>query len=171
VIVVGSGSQPILINILADWKAPMTRKARNPNFEQTLETLRAHAFDVADRGEMAGGVQVSKHGAGAVLAAAADGSVTMVVAPGVLVGGKVSRLIDRGYQKFIKSSQYEAPATASQLHAIHRFTEELKQWTGAASLYNESLGTTSDLYEYDRLKGREAEQPALARPWGASEGH
>jgi hypothetical protein len=32
-------------------------------------------------------------------------------------------------------------------------------------LYNESLGTTSDLYQYDRLKGREAAQPAPLRPW------
>jgi hypothetical protein len=32
--------------------------------------------------------------------------------------------------------------------------------TGAINFYNESLGTTSDLYVYDRLKGREAAQPA-----------
>jgi len=42
------------------------------------------------------------------------------------------------------------------LHAIHRFSEELKQLTGDIDLYNESLGTTSDVYLYDRLKGREA---------------
>ena len=56
------------------------------------------------------------------------------------------------------------PAMASQLQAIHLFTEELKQLTGAINLYNESLGTTSDLYQYDRLKGREAARPAAPRP-------
>jgi hypothetical protein len=50
------------------------------------------------------------------------------------------------------------------LQGIHTFSEELKQLTGAISLYNESLGTTSDLYEYDRLKGREAAEPAVERP-------
>jgi hypothetical protein len=74
----------------------------------------------------------------------------------VLVEGRVARLLDRGHQKFMQTSQFELPATASQLHAIHRFSEELKQLTGDIDLYNESLGTTSDVYLYDRLKGREA---------------
>ena len=67
----------------------------------------------------------------------------------------MARLLDRGYQKFIETSQYELPASASQLQAIHAFSEELKQLIGAISLYNESLGTTSDVYRYDRLVGRE----------------
>jgi len=57
------------------------------------------------------------------------------------------------------------------LQAIHAFSEELKLLIGDVSLYNESLGTTSDLYEYDRLKGREAAQPAPARPWELADGH
>jgi hypothetical protein len=149
----------------------MARKSRNPDFEQTLDTLRAHSFDVAPHAGVAGGVQISKHGAGAVLVAVKDGPAAFLVAPGAMVGGEVARLLDRGYQKFIKTSKYEVPATASQLHAIHQFTEELKQLTGASSLYNESLGTTSDSYEYDRLKGREAAQPAPERPWEATGGH
>ena len=153
----------------------MNRKSRNPNprnpnFVQTLETLRTHSFDVAPFAEVAGGVLVTKHGAGAVLVAQAqtqtqDAATAFAVAPGALVGGRVARLLDRGYQKFIKTSQFEIPATASQLQAIHLFTEELKQLTGAINLYNESLGTTSDLYVYDRLQGREAAQPAPLRPW------
>jgi hypothetical protein len=77
----------------------------------------------------------------------------------------VARLLDRGYQKFIKTSQYELPATASQLQAIHAFSEELKQLIGDVSLYNESLGTTSDVYRYDRLMGREAAEAEPAQPW------
>jgi hypothetical protein len=139
----------------------VNRKSRNPNLDQTLETLRAHSFAVSPSAEVAGGVLVSKHGAGAVLVASAkDAPAAFAVAPGVLVGGQVARLLDRGYQKFIKTPQSELPATASQLHAIHQFSEELKLLTGAIDLYNESLGTTSDLYEYDRLKGRKTAQPA-----------
>ncbi len=122
--------------------------------------------------EVAGGWLVSKHGAGAVLVAATDNEAPAVFAvyPGALFGQRVARLLDRGYQKFIKTPQFEFPATASQLQAIHLFTEELKQLTGAINLYNESLGTTSDLYQYDRLKGREAAQPAPLRPWELARG-
>ena len=155
------------LGILADWKATVNRRSQNTNFDQTLETLRAHSFDVKPYGEVAGGVLVSKHGAGAVLVAAADheAPAAFAVRPGALVGSRVGRLLDRGYQKFIKTPQFEFPATASQLQAIHLFTEELKQLTGAIDLYNEALGTTSDVYQYDRLKGREAEQPAPPSPW------
>jgi hypothetical protein len=158
----------------------VSRKSRNPNFDQTLATLRAHSFDVAPCGEVSdgapAGVLVSKYGAGAVLVPQtqvleADAAAAFAVHPGVLVGGKVARLLDRGYQKFIKTPQFELPATASQLQAIHLFSEELRQLTGAISLYNESLGTTSDLYQYDRLQGRETAHPAAERPWDAATGH
>ena len=138
---------------------------RNPDFEQTLENLRAHSFELALSAAAPGGVLACKYGAGAVLVAVPEAPAAFAVRPGAMVGGEVGRLLDRGYQKFIKTSQFELPATASQLHAIHLFTEELKQVTGSIDLYNESLGTASDLYRYDRLKGREAEQPEARRPW------
>jgi hypothetical protein len=145
----------------------LSRKTRNPNLDQILDKLRAHSFNVTPWAEVADGVLVTKHGAGAVLVAAADKAapVAYAVHPGVLVGGRVARLLDRGHQKFIQTPQFELPATASQLHAIHRFSEELKQLTGDIDFYNESLGTTSDVYLYDRVKGREAAQPAPQSPW------
>jgi hypothetical protein len=155
----------------------MSLKTRHPNFDQTLEILRAHSFDVAPFAGVAGSVLVSKHGAGAVLVPFTDknaegtSAAAFAESPGMLVRGEVARLLDRGYQKFIQTSQYELPASASQLQAIHLFSEELKQLTGAISLYNESLGTTSDIYEYDRLKGREAAQPAPASPWALTAEH
>jgi hypothetical protein len=151
----------------------MGKESRNPNFDRTLETLRAHSFDVAPFAAVAGGVLVSKHGTAAVLVAAEseDEPAAFAVRPGVLAGGAVARLLDRGYQKFIKTSKFELPATASQLQAIHLFAEELKLLTGAMDLFNEALGTTSDLYEYDRLKGRDAAHPTSNRPWDPAKGH
>lgn len=151
----------------------MSRKSGNPNFEQTVETLRAHSFNVADWAGVAGGVLVSKHGAGAVLVPAADkeSPAAFALRPGALVGGKVARLLDRGYQKFLMTSKYELPATVTQLQAIHLFSEELSLLTGATSLYNEGLGTTSDVYEYDRLKGRETPELAPVQPWLPAGGH
>jgi hypothetical protein len=151
----------------------MARKSRKPSFDQAVEILRAQSFDVAPYPAVAGGVLVSKHGVAAVLVpdTGNGASTAFAIHPGVLVRGEVARLLDRGYQKFIKTSQFELPATAGQLHAIHAFTEELKLLIGDVNLYNESLGTTSDLYEYDRLKGREAAQPTSRRPWELAGGH
>ena len=149
----------------------MKRESEQPSLDRTLELVRAHGFDVAPYAGVARGALVTKYGVGAVLVAAPESTNTedaiaaFAVHPGLLVRGEVSRLLDRGYQKFIKTSQYELPASAIQLQAIHAFSEELKQLTGAISLYNESLGTTSDVYRYDRLMGREEAQPAPAQPW------
>jgi hypothetical protein len=98
---------------------------------------------------------VRKYGCAAEIAAAADGTTELLARPGWLLGGQIARLVDRGYQKFLKTPQTEIPATAEHLHAIHEFSEELSEAAGATSLYNESLGTTSDRYLYDRVKGRE----------------
>ena len=155
----------------------MARKSRTPNFQEILDALRAHSFDVTSYDGVADGVLVSKGGVAAVLVPGKtnpkweSGGAQMAVTPGVLVRGEIARLLDRGYQKFIKTQQYELPATAAQLHAIQDFTNELNLVTGAMGLYNEALGTTSDVYEYDRLRGREALGPAAARPWELTGGH
>jgi hypothetical protein len=151
----------------------MAGKSRNLSFEQILAALRDHSFEISAYNGDAGAMLVSKHGAAAVLkpAQSNEAAAAFAVHPGVLVNGEVATLLDRGYQKFIKTSKFELPATASQLHTIHLFTEELKLYTGGVSLYNESLGTTSDLYRYDRLKGREAVQPAPVEPWELAGGH
>jgi hypothetical protein len=80
------------------------------------------------------------------------------------VGGEVSRLIDRGYQKFLKTSKVERPATADDLKTLHAFSEEIREAIGATTLYNEALGSVSDRYVYDRVRGREDGQ-RKPRPW------
>ena len=135
-------------------------KTKQPrSFADALATLAGHQFDVSAARDASGtGVkafQVRKYGCAAEIAAAPDGTTELLARPGWMLNGAISRLVDRGYQKFLKTPQTEIPATAEHLHAIHEFSEELKEWAGATSLYNESLGTTSDRYLYDRVKGRE----------------
>jgi hypothetical protein len=152
----------------------MARKSSPQSFDQILASLRADGFDVTPFAGASGGMLVSKNAAGAVLVPATGGegpALAFFERPGVLIGGQVARLLDRGYQKFLKTPQYEFPATAQQLEAIHRFSEELSRVTGAISLYNEALGTTSDLYQYDRLQGRDAHEHAPVQPWQLGEGH
>ena len=152
-------------------ESDMKPKVLPLTLNQALDALRSHSFHVAPFAAVAGGSLVSKGCAGAVLVAAKDGFVAYAVHPGILVNGEVGRLLDRGYQKFIKTSKFELPATAAQLEAIHSFSEELIELTHGISLYNESLGTTSDRYQYDRVQGREPEPPKAARPWDAASSH
>jgi hypothetical protein len=147
----------------------MRTKVHFLSFDQVLTALRTLAFDVQQAPGVANQILVSKYGAGAILAQAAPGDnklphvdVTWVHRPGFLVCGEVATLLDRGHQKFWKTSRLEVPATADSLQAVHRFAEELRQVVGEPSLYNESLGTTSDSYLYDRVKGRDL--PAAQRP-------
>jgi hypothetical protein len=141
----------------------MAKKQSPRSFNDVLSMLGSQRFDVApaQEGAKAGtkrttqAFQVRKYGCAAEIAAAPDGSVELLARPGWLLNGEISRLLDRGYQKFLKTSHLEIPASADHLRALHEFSEELKQVTGSMSLYNESLGTTSDVYEYDRVQGRE----------------
>ena len=137
----------------------MAKKTPPRTFTEALATLAGHQFDVSSArdGSSAGAkaYQVRKYGCAAEIAAAPDGTMMVLARPGWLLDGQIARLLDRGYQKFLKTPRLEIPATADHLRAIHEFDEELKQAGGATILYNESLGTTSDRYLYDRVKGRE----------------
>src|SRR6185437_12554190 len=138
----------------------MAKKRQQRSFNDVLSILGGQRFDVAPAQEGAkrtpNAFQVRKYGCAAEIAAAPDGTVLLLVRPGWVLNGEISRLVDRGYQKFLKSSKLEIPATADHLRAIHKFSDELKESVGALVLYNESLGTVSDKYVYDRLEGREA---------------
>lgn len=137
----------------------MAKKNPQRSFNDVLSLLGSQRFDVAPAQEGAkrtpNAFQVRKYGCAAEIAAAPDGTVLMLSHPGWVLNGEISRLLDKGYQKFLKTSHLEIPATADKLRAIHEFSQELKEASGATSLYNESLGTTSDVYMYDRVKGRE----------------
>ena len=136
----------------------MAKKTPHRTFNDVLSLLGGQRFDVAPAQEGAkrtpNAFQVRKYGCAAEIAAAPDGTVLLLVRPGWVLNGEISRLVDRGYQKFLKSSKLEIPATADHLRAIHNFSEELNEAAGATTLYNEALGTTSDVYNYDRVQGR-----------------
>jgi hypothetical protein len=140
--------------------AKKSAKHTAQTFSGALEYLAGHQFDVSAsrEGSDTKAYQVRKYGCAAEIAAAGDGTTLVLARPGWVLGGQISRIVDRGYQKFLKTPKVEIPATADHLRAIHDFSEELKEAAGSNSLYNESLGTTSDRYVYDRVKGREDHQ-------------
>ena len=145
------------LNLSLNVSKPMAKKSSPRTFSDALEYLAGHQFDVSSsrEGSATKAFQVRKYGCAAEIAAAADGTTLILARPGWVLAGQISRIVDRGYQKFLKTPKLEIPATADHLRAIHGFSEELKEAAGSNSLYNESLGTTSDRYVYDRVKGRE----------------
>ncbi|MGC1784568.1 MAG: hypothetical protein WA708_18740 [Acidobacteriaceae bacterium] len=136
---------------------PPKQKPAAKTFESALTYFRAHGFDVQEMPGVANQIQIRKYGCGAVLARKPDGRVDTVVRPGCLVGGEIATLIDRGYQKFLVTPRLKIAATAAHLKSLHAFQEEVWEATGKPDYYNLALGTISDLYLYDRVKGREPE--------------
>lgn len=144
----------------------MSKKSILPakTFDSALTYFRTHGFDVEEPHGVANQVQVRKYGCAAVLARMSNGGVACMAGPGCLVGGEIATLVDRGYQKFLCTSRLEISATADHLHALHAFQEEVWEAIGRPDYYNLALGTVSDLYLYDRLKGREPEPKAASDP-------
>jgi len=154
----------------------MPKKVKPRSFDEILSQLRSLQFDVRETPGVANRVIVSKYGCAAALGRGNNGSAVLLHKPGILLGDEIALLLDRGFQKFFKTSRLEIPATADRLKTEHRFTEELDKAIGGLDLYNEALGTVSDEYMYDRLKGRDKDAPPRGlTPWeltaGAADGH
>src|SRR5437868_7951356 len=144
----------------------MATKVEQRNFDEVVSWLRDHGFDLIEAPGTKARVFLKKYNVSAAVEKNDDGTVKIFAYPGYLVSGEIAKLINRGYQQFLKTSKAEVAATADHLTALHQFSEELKQALGLPSLYNESLGTTSELYEYDRVKDRDTPQPERPkRPW------
>lgn len=144
----------------------MPKKLKTKSYEEALDWFRANGFDVMEAPGTGGRVFLKKYSASAAIERAADGGVKIFVYPGCLIGGEIAKLVDHGNQKLLKTSKTQVAATADHLQALHQFAEELKEGTGGISLYNESLGTVSAEYQYDRLPERDlAEAKRAKRPW------
>jgi hypothetical protein len=144
----------------------MAKKLKQQSYEESLQWFRDHGFDVQEAPGTSGRVFLRKYNVSAAIERTPDGGVKIFAYPGYVIAGEISKLVDHGYQKVLKTSKAEYPATAEHLKALHDFAEELKEGIGATSLYNEALGTVSESYMYDRVRGRDlpdAERPK--RPW------
>jgi len=83
---------------------------------------------------------------------------------GLIAGDEIGALVNGGYQVFWRTpSGKRLPALATHLKALHAFEEDLKEGLGLTSLYNEGLGTTSDVHLYDRVEHRD--EPPAPKPW------
>jgi hypothetical protein len=146
----------------------MATKVEQRSYEDALSWLRDHGFDLIEAPGMQGRVFLKKYSCSAAIQKNGDEGVKIFAYPGYLIGSEISKLVNRGYQQFLKTAKTEVPATADHLKALQQFTEELKEGLGLPSLYNESLGTVSESYHYDRIVDRDKpETDRPKRPWEA----
>lgn len=137
-------------------------KPRVPTFDDRLDALKSAGFTVT--GEGSGKSRISKARMAAVVEDRGQGAPAHVNKAGLLIGNEIGFLVNGGYQMFWRTPSGKVePALAGQLKTLHAFEEDLKEGLGLTSLYNESLGTTSDQHMYDRIVNRDAGVPA--RPW------
>ena len=132
-------------------------------WDEAVTWLRGHGFDLLEPQGVQNRIFLKKNNISAAIEKSGDGAKIFAY-PGPLVNGEIAKLVNRGYQQFFKTTKTELPATADRLGALHDFSEELKEAIGAPSLYNESLGTVSEDYQYDRIKGRD-DGSDKNRPW------
>ena len=144
----------------------MPSKVEQKTFDEAVSWLKEHGFDVLEAPGTAGRVFLRKYNVSAAIQKDGEEGVKIFAYPGYLVGSEISKLVNKGYQQFLKTSKAEIPATADHLKALHSFSEELKEALGLPSLYNESLGTVSEAYQYDRIVDRDKPAPERKkRPW------
>jgi hypothetical protein len=147
----------------------MATKLEQRTYEDALSWLRDHGFDLIEAPGTQGRVFLRKYKVSAAIQKDGDDGVKIFAYPGYVIGTEISKLVNKGYQQVLKTAKTEVAATADHLKALHQFTEELKEALGLPSLYNESLGTVSESYQYDRVKDRDkpvTERPK--RPWQAA---
>jgi hypothetical protein len=131
----------------------------NERFEAPLilEQLALAGFQVGSTG---GVVRVEKYGCAAEFRRTQDNHYQMTILPSILQGGQFTRLWDAGFQKFLLlDDDRRFPALAPQLGNLRLFNEELRTALGVPTYYNEALGSTCRVTNYDRVKGRLDEPP------------
>jgi hypothetical protein len=144
----------------------MAKTVALQTFDEAVTWLRSHDFELLEASGTANRIFLKKYKCSAAIEKTQNGGVRIFAYPGNLIGGEIAKLVDRGYQKFLQTSKSEISATAEHLKALHSFSEELKEAIGATSLYNESLGSVSEAYTYDRVKDRDLPDSSRPkRPW------
>ena len=130
------------------------------SFQEKVNALKAMGFTVLP---ITSGASRVSRGCCALDLREAGGEVVVEDRAGILMGDEIGVLVDGGYQKFFLTPRgQKRPALADDLKALHDFEEDVKESLGMKSLYNESLGTVSTLYQYDRVQDRDRVVPNRA---------
>jgi hypothetical protein len=133
----------------------MAAKVEERSYEDAVAWLKDHGFDLIEAPGAHTRVFLKKYACSAAIQKTDDGGSKIFAYPGYMIGSQISRLVNRGYQQFLKTTKTEVPATADHLKALNQFAEELKEALALPTLYTEPLGTVSESSHYDRVKDRD----------------
>ena len=137
-------------------------RPKHLTFENHISAARAAGFRTESIG--GGKTRIDRKGIAVVMQPGPDGIPQVTERAGVVMGKEIGTLTDGGFQKFFTTpSGKRKPAQAEELKEIHNFQEDLREALGLTTLYNESLGTVSNLYLYDRVEGRDVGKHD--KPW------
>jgi hypothetical protein len=135
-------------------------RPKTPSFQERLDQLKSAGFTTAP---VAGGAVRVSRGNCAIDLREREGEMHIGERAGIAMGNEIGLLVDGGFQKFFRTASGKTkPALADDLKALHDFEEDLKEGLGQKSLYNESLGTVSTFYLYDRVQDRDRGVPKRA---------
>ena len=136
--------------------------ARHLTFDDHIGVARAAGFKTEPAGS--GKIRIERNGIAAIAESGPGDFPLFTTRAGVAMGKEIGTLTDGGFQKFfITPGGVRKPALADELKEIQDFQEDLREALGLESLYNESLGTVSNLYLYDRVEGRD--KGTANKPW------
>jgi hypothetical protein len=131
-------------------------------FEDHLSAARAAGFKTEPA--PGGKTRIERNGVAAIAEPGLEDVPRFIVRAGIVMGNEIGTLTDGGFQKFFTTpGGKRKPALAEELRAIQNFQEDLREALGLTSLYNESMGTVSNLYLYDRVEGRD--KGKHDKPW------
>lgn len=85
----------------------MAKKTHARTYDEAVAWLRDHGFDILEPPGTQNRVFLKKLNCSAAIEKTPEGGVRVFAKPGYVVGTEISRLIDKGYQKFLKTTKTE----------------------------------------------------------------
>jgi hypothetical protein len=86
-------------------KEEMASKVEQRTYEEALSWLRDHGFDLLEAPGTQARVFLRKYNVSAAIQKNGDDGVKIFAYPGYLIGSEISKLVNKGYQQFLKTAK------------------------------------------------------------------
>src|SRR4051812_22972322 len=81
------------------------------SYDEALSWFKEHGFDLIEAPGTAGRVFLKKYNCSAAIQKDGTDGVKIFAYPGYMIGSEISKLVNRGYQQFLKTAKNEVAAT------------------------------------------------------------
>src|ERR1700738_3625861 len=102
----------------------MASKVEERTYEEALNWLRDHGFDLLEAPGTQARVFLKKYNVSAAIQKNGDDKVKIFAYPGYLIGSEISKLVNKGDQQFLKTAKNETPAGGDHLKVPPSFAVE-----------------------------------------------